>query len=364
MTDPDASPPPNPPVRALAAGRGSGERHSRTSYKAGESSAAAGFPASTSPDSTTLGHRSSDDARPSHLSAAGIDVGNESTRREARGSHRSHKHRSSGAFLLSDALDDAGPEHGRPLRRRTNAAEGQRAKSATNTPEKTLPTAHANGGPGPFTPPNPSTKQGSDTPATGRDGNENGKAVAGRLDTREAAEARPSPPRPVPAFDMESAQIVNMALNLSESRRLAAKRNVSQPNPPRLAPLPDSTVGGSLRQQLQQQRRSSRNISPKPERGSRLIPGARLSSPLQASFDPLQDGGAYRYHFSQSTLARAQKVKDHLELLTQYRRLLDLVPPLSPFVAGKASSVSPPSSPARPVQVEGAESVPPFGPPV
>jgi hypothetical protein len=127
---------------------------------------------------------------------------------------------------------------------------------------------------------------------------------------------------------MESAQIVNMALNLSESRRLAARRNISQPTPPRLAPLPDKAPGGSLRYHLQQQRKVSRTVSPRPDRSPR-IGGGRAFTPLQPAFDP---GATYRYHFSTSTLARAQKAKEYLELMTQYRRVLELVAPLEPYL--------------------------------
>lgn len=151
-----------------------------------------------------------------------------------------------------------------------------------------------------------------------------------------------------------------MALNLSESRRLAARRNVSQQLPPRLAPLPDSAVGGSLLRQLQQQRRISRNMSPRPERtasgrfaSSPVPPGqsprVSSSSPLQPPFEPLADGNTssgYHYHFSQSTLGRAQKAKDYLELLAQHRRLLEFIPPLTPDASSRDRAASIGSLPA------------------
>ncbi|KAK0731848.1 hypothetical protein B0H67DRAFT_476400 [Lasiosphaeris hirsuta] len=146
---------------------------------------------------------------------------------------------------------------------------------------------------------------------------------------------------------MDSAQIVKMALNLSESRRLATRRNASQPIPPRLAPLPDAPTNGSLRQHLQQQRRVSRTISPKPDRSPR-VGAPRILSPLQSAFD---SDGTYRYHFSQSTLARAQKAKEYLELMAQYRRVLELLPPLQPSQTARSSTVSPPGSPNGSVQL-------------
>ncbi|TLS29589.1 hypothetical protein PpBr36_00668 [Pyricularia pennisetigena] len=138
------------------------------------------------------------------------------------------------------------------------------------------------------------------------------------------------------SLDLDSTHIVNMALSLSESRRLAARRNSSQPIPPSLAPMPDSSLSGGLRQHLQQQRRSSRNMSPRASRLASSTSAApagqqtRVTSPLHASFDMGGDASGFLYHCSPSTLARVQKAKDHLELLAQYRRVLDLVPPLKP----------------------------------
>lgn len=146
------------------------------------------------------------------------------------------------------------------------------------------------------------------------------------------------------SIDADSAQIVHMALNLSESRRIASRRVVSRATPPRLAPMPDSSTGSDLRQQLKQQRRASHTISPKPQMPSpRIGSGLRLTSPLQAAFD-LGHETSYNYHFSASTLARAQKAKEQLELLAQYRRLLEVLPPLAPRYNRPITS-SPPGSP-------------------
>ena len=163
-----------------------------------------------------------------------------------------------------------------------------------------------------------------------------------------------------------------MALSLSESRRLASRRNASQQLPPRFAPGPDGANSGTrLRQQQQQQqqqhRRSSRTVSPKPERPlsgrfsssqfphSQGISRASDTYTLQPAFEllPYDSGGgqnAYHYRFSQSTIARAQKAKDYLELLAQQRRLLELIPPLTPGLASRSratSLVSPPPTSAN-----------------
>lgn len=185
--------------------------------------------------------------------------------------------------------------------------------------------------------------------------------------TSSSAPSTSASPRPSSALDLDSTQIVNMALSLSESRRLAARRNVSQPlAPPKLAPVPSdggaSKLGANLRQHLHQQRRASRNISP--IAGRAVSAGQqRISSPLHPGFDLAEinasAGNGYRYHFSQSTLARAQKAKDYLELLAQHRRLLDLVPPLKPEFSRASTAGSGPGSPApgpsNPAAYAGAE---------
>lgn len=139
-------------------------------------------------------------------------------------------------------------------------------------------------------------------------------------------------------FDTDSTQIVNMALNLSESRKLASRRNMSNPIPPCLAPLSDNGPGGSLKQHLQQQRRTSRTVSP----NHRTASGQVLPS-LSVALE--NDPALYQYHFSQSTLARAQKAKDYFELMSQYRRLLEFIPPLNQSALSRevTSSSTPPT---------------------
>ncbi|KAG7293478.1 hypothetical protein NEMBOFW57_003529 [Staphylotrichum longicolle] len=254
---------------------------------------------------------------------------------------RAHKHRSSGGFLLSDSLlnrhsstrhrdapanNPADKRHRRAADQHTSHGAGQRhgrdgllAKASSSNVQGQDS--------GMSRPPGPPEDSSTSTTLTQRD------SLAG--DTA-VGSSRTS----IAQLDMESAQIVNMALNLSESRRLASRR-VSQPTPPRLAPLPDNAPGGSLRYHLQQQRKASRTVSPKPDRSPR-IGGARVFTPLQPAFEP---GASYRYHFSQSTLARAQKAKEYLDLMAQYRRALELVPPLEPERTARPWASTPPVTP-------------------
>ncbi|KAI3396718.1 hypothetical protein diail_11745 [Diaporthe ilicicola] len=272
----------------------------------------------------------------------GTDVARE-YKRQSRHS-KPHKPRSSGAFLLSDHFDEAVVDdtraHKHRSRRIVEKGKGKCQRTSTrHSDEQIQDGRHSALGLGL-------------SPRLGMIGNDSAERPPGTSpgalggDTRQnhlqASPRAPSPRSSTSSLDMESTQIVNMALNLSESRRMAQRRNVSQPLPPRLVPLAtDNAVAGNLRQQLQQQRRVSRTMSPKPERGavSRLGSSGKIGS-LQPAFDPINDSSGYSYHFSSSTMARAQKAKDYMELLTQYRRALELLPPLKPSTLSKTSTSS------------------------
>lgn len=315
---------------AISNARASTSRSSNSygSYETGESSTAGSesLPARES----DLGHTT----RPELQAAERARVtGKEEGRRP------SHRPRPTGGFLLADPVFDEtqsrtrgdGRDDGR--RRSRIPVDSRRAKS----PMYSLS--------------NKSDSSNTTSPGDGAVEEEALKAVGGRRHIAKTRASKPSripSPKPNKPADLDSTQIVGMALNLSESRRMAQRRHVSSPMPPRLSQVPDSPVGGSLKQHLQQQRRTSRNISPKPDR-SNLVPRnisashSRLTSPLQASFDP---DSSYTYHFSSSTLNRAQKAKEHFELMAQYRRLLNLVPPLQyEGQTSRPSTSTPPMSP-------------------
>jgi hypothetical protein len=277
-------------------------------------------------------------------------------RTEAKG-QRTQKHRSSGAFLLHDALDDRA--EGEPSRRArhsrkhhlsTKGKGSARAsdQSYSNTSSHDFGLGIDSTGMPRGSTASPEPQHTANLVVPKRDS----APTNGRPPEKAPPAQQPSAP---PLLDVDSAQIVNMALNLSESRRIASRRNVSQPIPPRLAPLPDSSMTGSLRQHLQQQRKASRTVSPRPDRGvlGRSASGQRVSSPLQNAFDD----GSYRYHFTPSTLARAQKAKEHLELMAQYRRMLEFVPPIKRSAYARSLASSPPSSP------NAVAKVPTFGSP-
>lgn len=148
---------------------------------------------------------------------------------------------------------------------------------------------------------------------------------------------------------LDSAQLVHTALSLRESRRVASQRSFPRSTPPRLAPMPDSSTTSDLRKQLKQRRASQPGVKAIVP-SQRVASGPRISaSPRQPTFDLTQDG-SYQYHFSASTLARAQRAKQSLELMAQYRRLLELLPPLSPRYNRPVAS-TPPGSPLSATKV-------------
>ena len=172
-------------------------------------------------------------------------------------------------------------------------------------------------------------------------------------------ESSQSPPS-VLGYDTDPAQIVNLALNLSESRR----RNVSAGTVPPInrrlpslgqpslrSPHSNSSIptNGNLRLQLQQQRHMSRNISARSSRHSEGDAVAISPSPLhernqQLSKSPIFGSGVNDDNFSASdaTLARAERARVSLELSYEYRRLLNHLPTISSLVKNKST----PSQPA------------------
>lgn len=267
--------------------------------------------------------------------------------------HRSHRSRSSGGFLLSNTTFEVPPKtnytstpsNGNTARRR-EPPKDHKGKVQVQAPERKHAKKPSHGlgiGGSPLAANVTSAAQEhvSDSGVVGGDSAQ---------ETKDEISAHVSSASKTNGLDVDSAQIVNLALNLSESRKIVARRNVSTPLPPTVTSFGDGTVGGSLRQYLQQQRRSSRNISPKPDRGDRAFTasprgpqGLRLDSPLQAAFGGPEDT-EYQYHFSASTLARAEKAKKAIELMAQYRNLLQYVPPLKPQIQTRAVTRSPPNT--------------------
>lgn len=160
--------------------------------------------------------------------------------------------------------------------------------------------------------------------------------------------AHPDSGRSAVGFDTDPAQIVNLALSLSESRRrnfstgshlvprdaIEARRLPSTGQP--ILGLSPGTAGGSLRHHLQQQRQVPRNVSP---RSSKSFGGTGAGSPLSQKKMPSRRSSALpdfnmghidnaSINASDATIARVEKARAALELAYEYRRLLQYLPKL------------------------------------
>ncbi|KAI9816040.1 MAG: hypothetical protein M1827_002032 [Pycnora praestabilis] len=154
-------------------------------------------------------------------------------------------------------------------------------------------------------------------------------------------------------LDTDPAQVVSLALSLSEGRRrnvsdarsntLNSKRTVPAGQPPIRDRANEShrvsRLAGSLRQLPQQQRQISQNISPTTaiDHATHSNPSHQRAGPgsLQLTILPAiipENDRGLQYKFSGSTLARAEKARVSLELSTEYRRLLSCLAPLKPQV--------------------------------
>jgi hypothetical protein len=336
-SNPDAEPSSSPLDRHTTASTdfsSLSNRFSNASTEAGESSTAASK--RNSFITTSLGDGVGDDAARNEAS-----LPLEKPIKDGKVSHRSHRSRNSGGFLLSNATFEKPVEHVSETqpRQRHSTHEGK-GKTPLRSPEKRHAKTRSNVGASGGSPLATNVTSAA-TNSPGHNGVGGDSAADKRIGADSTARATATP------LDVDSAQIVNLALNLSESRRIASRRVISTTLPQLPTGIGESSVGGSLRQHLQQQRRVSRNISPKPDRGSRIVSGQRIQSPLQAAFDTHPDG-QYQYHFSASTLARAEKAKNAIELMAQYRRLLQFVPPLKPHTlerpdTGSAAGTAPES---------------------
>lgn len=294
-----------------------------SSYETGESSNAGSLRGLLPTEDRNLKSAHGD---PSLSSARGVDLQllDGSNGRHEEPARRKQRHRVSGGFLLPNAVANL------VVRGKDLGSRRQKAASASYQAPKPLhPGAGRDTVPGARSSSEADPRYSMKSPRTSL-----GDPAKTSMDNAAYSNPRSSlsPPETTPPrLDYDSSQIVHMALNLSESRRIASRRTASRGAPPRLAPLPDSSTGSNLKQHLQQQRKSSLTMSPKP--GQTLSPRvpstARANSPLQPAFDIAPDA-SYRYQFSSSTLSRAQKAKEHLELMAHYRRLLEVLPPLKP----------------------------------
>jgi hypothetical protein len=167
-------------------------------------------------------------------------------------------------------------------------------------------------------------------------------------------EAQDNNEQSVPGFDRDSLQIVNLALNLNESRRRTASgipagpgRRPMSVSQPAVVPPADSYAQSPRARNLQRD---------SPYRNFTQISGGRISQGTLPSLEqssvvnllPPSAVEDYRAHeFSESTLARAEKARIHFDLFHEYMRLLPLLPPLRDAVKDGSPESSKSQQPHR-----------------
>ncbi|KAK3683046.1 hypothetical protein LTR37_020610 [Vermiconidia calcicola] len=129
---------------------------------------------------------------------------------------------------------------------------------------------------------------------------------------------------------MDTAQLVQMALNLSESRKRHVSNTLQVPLPAarRAVSGPISNYG-TVRASSAARKRTSQ-LS---DEASRTSPRSNASDRSDQISEVLsEDFGQNNviYTFSPATLARAERARKYFELATEYRRLLQHLPPLKP----------------------------------
>ena len=145
-------------------------------------------------------------------------------------------------------------------------------------------------------------------------------------------------PRSV-GFDSDPAQIVNLALSLSEGRRRQASgmrvvsANISEAR--RVSTGYPAILQGARpsRAYFNENRQTSRNVSPVHENFNSPGPGGAGAQTVDETITARdqsypEDADTEMLDVTPATFARVQKAKDHLELLYNFRRLLSHLPPI------------------------------------
>ena len=288
---------------------------------------------------------------------------------------RRHKPRSSGGFLLQTTAPPVEPDNNRDVKGKRKAEEGdlfvpkrsstrQRHRQKPSLGSSPLATEVVNVHShehkdelGASDRDKQSSVQSISMPSISLSLNSNGTPPGSAASKNQAP---PSHGRSAIGHDIDAAQIVNLALDLSESRRrnfssgglliprdtVGARRIISSGQ--QTLALPNSVSGGSLRQHLQNQRQVSRSISPRSGRSSShkgikydspqsQQTGKRLSTLLPDFSATVADDIAFEA--SDATLSRAEKARVAIELMYEYRRLLQYLPPI-PIDSKRKSATS------------------------
>lgn len=281
------------------------------------------------------------------------------TQQQHRQQHAPRRPRTSGGFLLPDLSSASGPRGTRDepadMKGKLKVDDGDLviSKRGLRNPHRLKPSL----GSSPLAVEVLNTTSTTHSPGIGRNDSQQPVSIplkeTGSLRSSLGSEAvqddsrkdedRKRSPTPALGYDTDPAEIVNLALSLSESRRrnlsggllaptdgIGDRRVISGGS---ISPVLHAvTAGGSLRQHLQQQRRISRNISPRsgvPKRrvnSPRSGVNATSTSPPPISIPDLVQPPELPFNPSDATLLRAEKAKLAIELSYEYRRLLQYLP--------------------------------------
>ncbi|KAJ5579911.1 uncharacterized protein N7459_005896 [Penicillium hispanicum] len=148
-------------------------------------------------------------------------------------------------------------------------------------------------------------------------------------------------------LDRDSIQIVNLALNLNESRRRTASGLL--PGSAARRPLSVSLPAGpplDPRTQYPRANNGNRYFSHRPDAqilGDEVSRGAQYGgqSPVVDLLPPTVVDVNRAYEFSSSTITRADRARRHFELFHEYLRVLPLLPPLRTRAVDADSDSSP-----------------------
>ncbi|KAJ5201866.1 uncharacterized protein N7498_006529 [Penicillium cinerascens] len=165
----------------------------------------------------------------------------------------------------------------------------------------------------------------------------------------------------MPGLDRDSIQIVNLAMNLNESRRRTASGLPPGPNIRRPISVSQPTAGPADLHALSPQGNFAHHF-----RNYSQIQGGHISpSTQQGGQSPVVDflpatavDNNRAYDFSSNTFARADRARRHFDLFHEYLRLLPLLPPLrspptqdDPNSTHPAAANSPTSRAYNPLQM-------------
>ena len=150
--------------------------------------------------------------------------------------------------------------------------------------------------------------------------------------SREVANIDGVEEEPAPrSVTMDPAQLVQMALNLSESRKRHVSNTLQVPLPsPRRATSGPMSHYGTVRATSSSQNRSSQ-LSDDLSRDSPSSNRSGMDDQVADTVPVIDFGADNVFHtFSPATLSRAEKARKYFELASEHRRLLQSLPPLKP----------------------------------